>query len=281
MNKSSIIALAALIIFTSGQSIQGGPEQQVLPQRPKPVNPGPVLAELPDLVPYMYIEKPHWPREKQYTVFLTVSNKGNGDVRYDGPSEWIIYQVRVGHLNHERKTTSYQLAAGRWYSSGIHLFRVFDLKPGNYTITCQMDPRNFIPESNENNNTATLRLTIDKPDLISRDPRFNSDSSGQKLMISLINIGGPCLAKKDVVIARIFRPDKSFVDVALNREHDFTGMSTNVKLFDAGVLTPGNYPILVQMDPTNYYNESNENNNQKTYTLRIVGLQNKTIQKKF
>ncbi|WP_197031911.1 CARDB domain-containing protein [Hymenobacter swuensis] len=170
----------------------------------------------------------------------------------------------------------------------------FPLVPdGSYRLVLVADPLNAERESDETNNVVSFPLTITTgtvalPDLELWRPSLSFSAlpaGGSTGVFSFIYNRGPVGAAAHEIgfylsVDTVFSAasDVLLGTVTNSSLGGVTGGGTGVgSIFSAPVLTvplttaPGNYYLVVMIDPRNMVIESNENNNSRALALRVTG----------
>ncbi|RYU84351.1 CARDB domain-containing protein [Hymenobacter persicinus] len=160
--------------------------------------------------------------------------------------------------------------------------------PGNYYLVLVADPLNAEPELNENNNVVSFALTVaaagatNRPDLTLWRPSisFNAvpagGSTGSFTFINNVGTGSVGAYEIGYFLS---------TDTVFSASTDvFMGLVTGSNLPPSGgtvhsipiltvpaTTTPGNYYLVLMVDPRNLVVESNENNNSRALPLRVTG----------
>ncbi|MBI1743272.1 S8 family serine peptidase [Candidatus Acetothermia bacterium] len=220
----------------------------------------PQAASKPDLIPINPDFSPRNPNVGDtVNVTVTVQNVGTGDAGS------FLVEIRDSAGTDRRTITS--LTASR--TTSVSFSRRINVNPEIFTIT--VDSTNQVDESNESNNTITLRvdaiqpvakpdLTIERLDAVPSAPRVGDNVN---LNVSVRNIGSVSAGPFVVQISDSGGTDRqSFSGLSANGSLSLTftrRMNSNSELFT------------VTVDAFNQVDESNENNN--TSQIRVNAQQ--------
>jgi hypothetical protein len=173
---------------------------------------------------------------------------------------------------------------------------------GTYYIIAYVDPptpsfpNGFFQESTRSNNIAVYPVTINTsqplPDLTnSANPAssYNAGQTGVQFQVTVNRAGGPLPTSGIYVLDRMYFSNNSTFDSGDTQLWESNGSTPDypVSVLNSSgtrTVTPtitipnvstsgGTYYIIVYVDPTNFYAESNENNNITVYPVTINAAQ--------
>mgnify|MGYP005848726795 CR=1 FL=1 len=152
-------------------------------------------------------------------------------------------------------------------------------KAGNRAIRITVDPNNFIPESRETDNTATVTLAVttpDRPNLVATAANLtftpHAPISGDDVLVRAVIFNHGVREARDVVV--------QFMDVTGGAQRPIGTPQAIARIQPGGAATASVlYPtaglvsertIQVTVDPNNFIQESNENDNRAARPLIVA-----------
>ncbi|MCM0593810.1 MAG: CARDB domain-containing protein [Gloeotrichia echinulata DEX184] len=252
----------------------------------------PVEVKAPDLITTAASAPATAGLGDQITVNWAVKNQGDvvaGADWYDYffLSDDAIYDSSDQSITYKWTGAQTPLASNASYSDS-HTFNIpTNAKAGSRYLLVVADRDNYQKETNENNNTYAVSITIKAPDLTVTDatPSASSATPGASLSVSYtVKNQGEVSANQDWY-DRVFLSlddvwDSS--DTYLNQRYTSTetplAAGATYSVNNLGFTLPGgaigqagNRYLLVVTDALNYQSETNDNNNVKAIPLTITG----------
>jgi subtilase family serine protease len=165
------------------------------------------------------------------------------------------------------------VAANSWNSSPIDFISTSNLSVGTHTLYVTADVANSVSESNETNNTAALTFTVQgksdfavsaatTPDTVKAGGTFNLNYT-----VTNAGQGNP----NYYTYAAVYfdgRANAVSYDIIKNLNPGASQSITDT--FSTYGVAKGTHTLTITSDALNFVNESNELNNSKTITFKIV-----------
>lgn len=161
-----------------------------------------------------------------------------------------------------------ELAPGETSLDEIYLW---DLTAGKHTIWIGIDPENELPESNENNNTYTLSMTVSQgplPDLAISSVTYTpaAPNSAEQIIMS-VTVKNQGAAPSDDTELQIFVDG---VPYDMFHVFDLEVGATQTDDVNLWYLPAGNRAIWLGVDPENIVQETNETNNSYSLSMNVL-----------
>ena len=242
------------------------------------------LVILPDLAPVSVSWNNPPVAGQANTLNMVVTNLGNGAASGGWYNQWILSTTTnaanaVANGTFENSYCCFNAPTNGSYTTSIGV-TLPAVPAGNYYLIAQADDRNYVYESNENNNSLVVPITLAIPDLVPVSVSWNNPPvAGQANTLNMVvtNLGNGAASGgwyNQWILSTTTNAANAVANGTFENSYCCFNAPTNGSYTASiGVTLPavpaGTYYLIAQADDRNYVYESNETNNSLAIAITI------------